>query len=58
MATRILSSGAEPNYAAEKLWRTFRASARTLIRDLDYDPQALIQAIERATATRGALSTA
>jgi hypothetical protein len=47
MARCVLSNGAEPNYAAEKLLRAFRAIVRALVRHLHVDPQELISAIER-----------
>jgi hypothetical protein len=47
MAGRVLRNGGEPSYAAEKLWRAFTATVRALVRHLHYDPQELIEAIEK-----------
>ncbi|MFI4984898.1 MAG: hypothetical protein ACHP93_05225 [Solirubrobacterales bacterium] len=47
MLRAVLQNGGEPNYAAEKLWRAFRAIVRALVRHLHIDPQELIHAIER-----------
>ncbi len=43
----VQDSGAEPNYATEKLMRAFRSIVRALIRHLHVDPRKLIDAIER-----------
>lgn len=43
----VQDSGAEPNYATEKLMRAFRSIVRALVRHLHVDPRELVDAIER-----------
>jgi hypothetical protein len=46
MATRVLDTGGEPNYAGEKLARAFRANVHALL-VLGWRRSALIEAIDK-----------